>query len=352
MDVLVVSAFYRINSKRPFEAYLTRIEYYLKNTTCKILIFTTEDLVPVLSMRKNLEFCIVPFENFYSQQIATDDEYAKMSEWYSNSVAKKSVCSNLIKLYAEKHMFVNRAIDMYPNYLYYLWNDIGCIWGDDVVPYLSSYPSLSKIESLNIGDKICFPVRDKVSLKEYSSGIPEPRKQLDAPTGGLILGNKVAWRKFVRIYHSSLSYLKLNGHCWGNDEHVYFHMLCNNPNDITGVITYGFKLPIKDIYQCNSWNMIMFLISDLYNNPILKFEPIKSIDGIPTIKSATWGNHLASLDVTNIFRNKKDNSTMYIDFNLFPVDPCRGMNKFLTIEYENGNKEVVSEYRYLHIIGV
>ena len=348
MDVLVVSAFYQMESKRGLEIYKTRIDYFLKNTTCKILIFTTEDCIPLLNVRNNLEYRILPKESFYSQHFATESEYTEMAKWYSKAVAEKTISVDLIKLYGEKHMFINRAIDMYPHYKYYIWTDIGFVIGEDTIPYLPSYPSLSKIESLNIGDKICFAVRDSVQIDEYRSGVADKRIRLDTPVAGtIILGNHVAWRRFIPLYHRSLAYLKKNGRCWGNDEHVYFHMLCNNPKDTTGVITYGFKLPIPDIYKCNSWNMLAYLLTDRYTDPIEMFEPIQPIDGYKNIKSAKWGYGNSVTDVTHIFHNKKDTSRVYVDCNLFLVDPLPGHVKYLDIDYKNGKSQRVYEYKYV-----
>lgn len=347
MDVLVVSAFYRMSSKRTIETYKTRIDYFLKNTSCKVLIFTTEDCIPMLDVRDNLEFRILPIEDFYSNQFASTQEYEHMTELYSKLTAEKPVSTDLLKVYAEKHMFVNRAIDMYPGYKYYIWTDIGFVIGHQTIQYLPTFPSIAKIENLNIGDKICFAIRDTISLSEYTYGIATPRIRLDTPVAGTtILGNKKAWRKFVHLYHSSLVHMKKNDHYWGNDEHVYFNMLCNNPDDITGMITYGFKLPIQDIYQCNSWNMFVYMLTDLYRGPIEEFKPVRSVDGYLNVQSATWGTEDSYVDVTENIRGKKDTSRIYVDYKMFPYDPAPGRLKYLEIDYTDGRTQQIKEYTY------
>jgi hypothetical protein len=348
MDVLVVSAFYQMVSKRTIDQYKQRIDFFLNNTTCKILIFTTDDCIPLLNVRDNLEFRIVPIEDFYSNQFASEDEYEKMTEAYSKLTAEKPVSTDLLKVYAEKHMFVNRAIDMYPDYKYYIWTDIGFVIGEQTAPYLPTFPSISKIQSLNIGNKICFAIRDTVNLSEYNCGIATPRVHLDTPIAGtIILGNKNAWRTFIHLYHRSLLYMKNNGYYWGNDEHVYFNMLCNDPNNVTGVITYGFKLPIQDIYQCNSWNMFAYMLSDLYTGPIETFKPVRGVEGYSNIQSATWGSEDSFIDVTEFLRNKKDTSRLYVDYKLFPYDPAPKRLKYLEIDYTDGRTQRVREYSYV-----
>jgi hypothetical protein len=350
MDVLVVSAFYKIDSKRSLEIYMTRINLLIKNTKCKFLIFTNEDTLPHIPMREGIELRVLPIEDFYSNSFASNNEYEIMTKRYSTHTAENPVSSDLIKIYAEKHMFVNRAIDLYPNYSYYLWNDLGSLVGPDTNPYLASYPSISKIKQLNIGDKVCFSIRANVSLHEYSTGIPDKRIHLDTPIAGtIILGNKRAWRNFIPMYHRSFNQLKQNSGYWGNDEHVYFHMLCNNPEHITGVFTYGFKLPIPDIYQCHSWNMFGFLLSDLYTDPIIKFEPIRVVSGYPNISKALWGSNDRKIDVKSYFHNKKDNSRVYLDYTTFKEDPAPGRSKTLYIEYLDGRKQWADEYTYLDL---
>jgi hypothetical protein len=265
--------------------------------------------------------------------------------------AERPISTDLLKVYAEKHMFVNRAIDIYPNYRYYIWTDIGFVIGEHTLPYLATYPSLSKIENLNLGDKLCFANRENVQFDEYESGIANKRTRFDTPVAGtVLLGNKVAWRKCIHMYHASLSYLKKNGYYWGNDEHVYYHMLCTNPEDTVGVITYGFKLPIQDIYQCNSWNMLIYMLTDLYTGSIEEFKPVKAIDGYRNIRSARWGTHDSCIDVTDMFWNKKDTSRLWVDYRLFPYDPAPGSVKYLDITYTDGTTQRVEEYTYITLL--
>ena len=347
MDVLVVSAFYRTASKWTVETYKRRIDYFLKNTTCKVIIFTTEDCIPLLDVRDNLEFCILPIENFYSNQFASNEEYEEMTSRYSKLTAEKPVSTDLLKIYAEKHMFVNRAIDMYPMYKYYIWTDIGFVIGEQTIPYVKSYPSVAKIEGLNLGDRICFAVRDNVQLDEYRNCMANPRIRHDTPVAGTsIVGNKNAWRKFVPLYHRAFAYMKSNGHYWGNDEQVYFNILCSNPDDIVGIITYGFKLPIQDIYQCNSWNMLVYMLTDLFTYPIEKFVPVEAVPGYLNIQFASWGTKESYVDVTDILRSKKDTSRVYVDYKMFPYDPAPGSLKYLEIEYTDGRMQQIEEYTY------
>lgn len=344
MSVLVVSALYRIQSKRPIEEYLKRASYLIHNTSCNFLIFTTPDVEFLIPRRAGVKTCILPIEDFYSNKFATPEEYESMAKWYSADTAKTHVSPELLKIYAEKHMFVNRAIDKFPEYSYYVWNDIGTIWGDCVLKYLPSYPSISKINSLKLGDKICFSVRDVVNLEEYTSGIPADRARMDPPiAGSIILGNKLAWQKFALNYRASLKQLQCAGKYWGCDEHVYFHMLSKNPDDTTGVVVKGVYLPVPEGYAI-TWNMFTFILSDIHLPKPIMFEPIVSTNGYPHIKNAFWGNEASRIDVTDVLRNKRDNSQIFLSYKYFQEDPVPGVIKHILIEYIDGRTQLVEEY--------
>lgn len=350
MDTVIVSALYRVDSKRPIKEYITRAEYLILNTVSDMVIYTTTDVQPLLPKRKGVTTVILPIEEFYSQTLATKEEYESMAGWYSNVTAKKPIGSDLLRIYAEKHMFVNRTIDRFPGYSYYVWSDIGIVWGRCVTHYLKTYPSISKINSLNLGDKICFSIREAITLEEYTTGFSNHRLRLDAPiAGSIILGNKVAWRNFIKFYHKSFECVRQNNKCWGNDEHIYFHMLCKNPDNFTGINVVGVELPVQKGYAI-TWNRMCFLLSDVYANRLDMFEPITPISGYPNIVKASWGFEDKQLDVTQYFREKKDTSNITLSYKLFKTDPAPGKAKQLRIEYDTGVIDTIQEYSTFGLI--
>jgi len=60
MNILTVSALYKINSKRPFEEYIHFMNILITSTTHKMVIFTTEDIKHFIPMRENIHIIILP----------------------------------------------------------------------------------------------------------------------------------------------------------------------------------------------------------------------------------------------------------------------------------------------------
>ena len=350
METLLVTALYRFESKRPLDAYISCVKTLIMNTICDTVIFTTEDLTYLIPKRKGVEIIILPVDEWYSNVYASPKEYEEMVKKYNdmsgkngNTIYNSNV--NLIKIYAEKHIFVNRAINLFSNYSYYVWHDIGGFVNNEITHYFSSFPSINKIRALNIENKVCFCILNDITINHYKSGIVLNSHNC-AISGSMIIGNKYAWRKFIGMYQTSLRFLQENDGYWGNDEHVYFHMLCKNPIHVIGINIHGDLLPIPT----SIWSRAKYLLSDSYTTPLTLFEPIKEIIGYPNVKNALWGVNGNNVDVTDFFNNKKDTSQMHLKHTLFEVDPAPGFFKYLTIEYHDGTIQKQKEWDVFNLI--
>ena len=268
MNILTISALYKINSKRPFEEYIHFMKLLITSTTHEMVIFTTEDIKQFIPIRENIHIIILPIEGWYSHSFSSDFEYNRIMHYYRriHNIANNDI--NLMKIYAEKHMFVNRALKLFPNFSHYMWMDIGCIRMDsELKPYLKSFPSITKLQELNIGDKICFELRRDLTkhyLNDYNSFYCKPYI-----AGGIIIGTYKAWIQFPQLYHKSLTTLKKMKVLWGNDEHVYTYMLLTNSEHIIALQTYHDDIapdfPYRDYL---TWVGLVFALSDNYTGPI------------------------------------------------------------------------------------
>uniref|UniRef100_A0A6C0IBN8 Nucleotide-diphospho-sugar transferase domain-containing protein n=1 Tax=viral metagenome TaxID=1070528 RepID=A0A6C0IBN8_9ZZZZ len=268
MDILTVSALYKINSKRPFEEYFYFMRLLITSTTHKMVIFTTEDIKHFIPMRENIHIIILPIEEWYSHSFANENQYKRITQLYSIIHNVRRIDSNLIKVYAEKHMFVKRALQLFPDFSYYMWMDIGCVRMDaELKPYLTTFPNINKLQLLNIGDKICFQLRRDISinnLNDFNSFRCNPYIG-----GGIIIGSSKAWAQFPQLYQTSLASLKKMKVLWGNDEHIYTDMLIKNQEHITAIETYHADIapdfPHRDYM---TWFGFLFALSDNYTGPI------------------------------------------------------------------------------------
>ena len=353
--VLLVSALYKFKSKTDFSLYIERANDLISNTYCDMVVFTEASIVDVLVKRNNLTIIILEASEWESNKFAKEEEFYeqipnfRICFWVWDELDIK-----MIKIYMEKHIFVNRAIDAFPNYKYYIWNDIG-VKSKPVrlfKKYLSSYPDISKIDSMNLGDKICFQMRRYPTQEEKNKKIQLSIDGIASIIGGaIIVGNKNAWRTFKILYRRSIDYFKLNNLFWGNDEPVYFNMIMKNPNNATAVYTVNPTLVNGIITSdCNFFGYFgaYALFSGDSNFKLTLFDnPIYKLNG--NIKEATWGAGSQYSDVTNIIRNLPPNTNILLDNFIFPDDPASGKFKTLYVQYENGKVDEVNEYEVFSI---
>jgi hypothetical protein len=165
-------------------------------------------------------------------------------------------------------MFVERALQLFPDFSHYLWMDIGCVRKDaELKPYLSSFPSINKLQLLNIGDKICFQLRRDISI----NGLNKFNSLQCSPyiAGGIIIGSYKAWTQFPQLYQKSLATLKNMKVLWGNDEHVYTQMLITNREHITAIETYHDDIEPNFSHRSYiAWFNFIFILNDNYTGPI------------------------------------------------------------------------------------
>ena len=267
-NILTVSALYKIKSKRPFEEYVRFMTLLITSTSHEMVIFTTEDIKHFIPLRANIHIIILPIEEWYSHSFSHQDEYNIMARFYAIVHEIRDYDTNLIKVYAEKHMFVNRALKLFPNYSYYLWMDIGCVRMDtELKPYLATFPSINKLQLLNIGDKICFQLRREIFIDGFKDFNKLQCKAYIA--GGIIIGSHKAWSNFPQLYQTSLASLKKVPILWGNDEHVYTYMLLTNSDHIVALQTHHDDIAPDFPYRNYlTWVGLVFALSEHYTGPI------------------------------------------------------------------------------------
>jgi len=348
--LLLVSALYKFKSKLDFNIYVEHANNLISNTYCDMVIFTEAPTVDLLVKRNNLKIIVLDTSEWKSNMFATEEEFNSMIPKFKDSfgVHHREIESKMIKMYMEKHIFVNKTIDMFPNYKYYIWNDIGL----KIKPirlfkkYLSTYPDIGKIDSLNIGDKLCFQMR-RYPFDEEKNNTFQLEDICDASIigGGIIIGNKIAWRTFKILYRKTLEYFKLNNIFWGNDETLYFHILMKYPKYATALYTIspvvGIGIIHDNIRYYGFFGAYILLSKDSTYKVTLFDNPDRVVG---RAKRITWGEGNDYYDVTNIINNLPSNKIILLDYSLFPYDPAKGKFKSLFFEYEDGRVDELKEY--------
>lgn len=346
MKPLVVSALYQIpGSKRSINTYIERMIAFINSCNCNLVIFISQDLINLIPKSSRIIPIVLPIAAWHCHKIASDEEFNIQQIEYGKSIENPDISVDIIKLYHEKYNFVNRAIKLFPKYTYYLWTDIGCIHSahTNLTKLIRSYPNIQCSEEL--GDRICFTLLKPIRKCVYDIGISHETNSLSSYIAGAIfLGNKSAWNKFDSIYKASLTYFKNNSLFWANDEHIYLHMLCKNPDNFTAIETFH-----KDIY-CGmpkvdyKWIALFIILNLSYAGKIHFFKPpVERPQGFPNVRKAMWFSESKSADVTDTIRNIKELGPIQVMHTIFTEDPHPYHPKFLHIEYDDDRQQLVEE---------
>lgn len=320
---------------------------FIDSSNCYILIFTTEDYLDSIPKLDRVFPVVLPIKEWESNMLASDDEYNVQIKLYENTVGKQGISIDLIKLYHEKYNFVNRAIKLFPNYTYYVWTDIGLIqdtfMNTNLYRVIKTYPTI-KVGNI-IKDSICFTLRRAILKNIYDCGISDEKcSQTSYIVGGMIVGNKVAWSKFKELYNTSFQHFRDNSLFWASDEHIYLHMLCKNPNDITALEI--FRKHSYSAIPCigHNWNTGTLLLTESYPGEIHFFKPpVERPQGFPNVRKALWFSESKSLDVTDTIRNIKESGPIELMHTIFTEDPQPYYPKLLYVEYDDDRQQLIQE---------
>jgi hypothetical protein len=333
MAVLIVTALYKFTSKFSFETYIEYFKKLLFNTRCNFVLFTTTDLVDILPKHERLTIITLDPSKWTSYELLTEAEFPRYVHGYASIFMEgKLPDPRLLRLYSEKYSFVNRAIERFPQYNYYFWLDAGCIRNDEWIPYLKTFPSETKIKSLNIDDKICF--QNRIYVESFRKQGP---CNIGIVGGALIFGNKTAWGKFRNLFLLAFAEMRKLDMLVVQDEIIYSTMLCRFPEHVTGLETYHPTIIPEIAYRYTAdWFGGIALLSDKYTHKLNL-----CIREIPKITYASWGIREIRMDVTDIINILKHNCPIKIERTMFQ-DKIYG-DKFLLIQYENGVQQRVDE---------
>jgi hypothetical protein len=121
----IVSAYYKIPSKKSHEAYMEFLKGFFAFTKRPILFFTEEALVKELDKisEQNVEFAVQPFN-----EMDVFTEYP--SKFWKEQIKRgkeEDVTWQLAALRANKKHFLDRASEIKKDANWFIWVDAGCI---------------------------------------------------------------------------------------------------------------------------------------------------------------------------------------------------------------------------------
>jgi hypothetical protein len=194
----IVSAFYRIPSKRPFEDYLPwLVNWFRAVKSAPAIFFTTPDVIEILSRITpvdHVHIVYLPFEEliafkqwgrgFWDRQYARD--------------AYKPHSADLGAVWYEKKEFVLRATELFKADVY-IWCDAGCIRGEKEFAAAQEFGSRNAavadgrlhMQQLRPAVKYEFYEHTEMTGKEFIAG-------------AIMAGTATAWRAFKEAYDTVL----------------------------------------------------------------------------------------------------------------------------------------------------
>jgi len=203
MSTCVVSAYYKIPSKRSHEIYMPNIIRFFESVkSVPVIFFTTPDVI--LDVRDHttkldhVMFICIPFEDlkafdkfgidFWVRQKQRDPEtyhsYQLGAIWY------------------EKKEFVLQAMELFKADIY-IWCDAGCVRDNDSGEHAKS-----------LGTRKIYPTNDnKLHLQQIGANIKNNFYMYPymCIAGAIIVGNTQAWKEYSELYDSVLKAYDSNG---------------------------------------------------------------------------------------------------------------------------------------------
>jgi hypothetical protein len=167
-SVTIVTCFYKVKSKHPFEKYDKWITNFLKNINCNLVVFTSPNLINyILSNRKNfLNKTVVMYQIF--DELEINQKYSDFWDIQEHLDPDKG-CGrnrNCYILWNSKLWFMKKAIELNPfNSDKFVWTDIGCLRDNNIIKRVINYPIYEKISTGKIDITLLQEIKDQT--QEY-----------------------------------------------------------------------------------------------------------------------------------------------------------------------------------------
>ena len=216
----IVSAYYKIPSKRPHEKYVPDLIRWFRSvgTSSNVHFFTTEDVRDELKSIVNtgsVVFHILPFEQltaitqwgreFWERQYDRDPERYHSPE--------------LGMIWYEKRHFVRRVMEIDPSTTF-IWCDAGCVRDD-----LSEKKAMMFGQRTNVADGLIhLQVINTLVSKEFYT-FPD-----SSIAGAIIAGTKTAWQRYTDVYDKSLVDYDHRGISGMSDQYVTMRCIIKSPD--------------------------------------------------------------------------------------------------------------------------
>jgi hypothetical protein len=230
--VTVVTAYYRIKSKHNPQTYDVWIRNLILNLghSCKVVIFTSPDLIPYMKSvcnknNKGATFTVIsmPMKDFKIVK-----EYSSNVWFHQYSLDPQKACGRTIECYLiwnSKLWFIKEAMqrNIYGSDKY-VWIDIGSLRNNDpdiCASILNTFPAYERISS------------DKVDIMLIRPYLPHEKNQLiffnTVHLGGMFGGGVDAIYQLYQLFYESLDFYLSKNYFAGCDQQILSTCYMRNP---------------------------------------------------------------------------------------------------------------------------
>jgi hypothetical protein len=196
MPAVVVSAYFKIPSKKSHEWYLPNLIRFFRGITANTIFFTTPDVIADIQKYTPTDHVKIIYMSF-DECHAFGCEYGrKFWERQYSRDPERYHSPELGAIWYEKREFVRRAMDIVPDADVYIWCDAGCV-----------RDSMSEKNFNGFGHRELIKTNDgRIHLQQVGPTLDFKFYRFpNAFVGGAIIcGNKDAWDSYRKVYDTIL----------------------------------------------------------------------------------------------------------------------------------------------------
>jgi hypothetical protein len=221
-SVTIVSAYYKIPSKRSHEFYMNAMNNFFTITKkSRVVFFTTEDLLPELQTKAGpfVQFYVLPIESWTAWTVhpSGSDFWARQHELD----AEKYHIPDLSALWFEKKEFVWRAMQIDKWTDRFLWCDAGCVREEiDFAATQQGYGFGHRLAISDSLDKKRLHIQSMKHTKNREAKQPFYSYPFQHIAGAIQIGTRDVWSRHRDLYNKVLFEYDKVGISGNSDQYV------------------------------------------------------------------------------------------------------------------------------------
>jgi hypothetical protein len=237
--VTVVTAYYLFKSKHSHKEYTEWMKNFFSKIPCPLIVFADFLMLPMVRKLRSPHLDKTRFyeKNFSDFQMSQKGGgFWKKQTELDPELKRRHHTANVYIMWNEKIKLVVEAIerDAFGSD-FFVWCDAGSFRSKNLLPHLRTFPNPAKLAHLN-PQKLYFLQSEEFNKTDFvigHDGLPTHNFQFEARVGGtVIVGHKIAWRKWDGVYYDILDRMARAGRFVGKDQNIMASLAVMHPEMI------------------------------------------------------------------------------------------------------------------------